>query len=191
MKATMEEPNVTANDAAYANVYAPLDGRWAGEFIIYEHPQGQSYVVDIPMELHAEFLQTMPLKESNRIQVEQEYISKSPYFQTVNIRDSYAADGKIESIESHGVNKVQDGKLWCIVQKPDEKIIHQGSAPKPNVIVWQGSDEMPFRKELFYETVHKDTYEIIGYGYYGEDNPDKSPRLWFHGKYQRVKNDQK
>lgn len=181
----MTELPPSAADQPLANVYQALEGSWSGEFIIYEHPLGQEFEVVIPKEPSASFLKSLHLKETNRIKVRQEYISTSPFYQKVKIVDTYTDGGTIKNVESFGVNKVEGGQLWCIVQKPNEKIVHRGTSPSKDVIIWQGEDSDPFRQEYFYETVHKDTYEIVGYGYYGADDPRKNPKVWFYGKYTR------
>ena len=184
---TTEEPEIGIKDQPYEGVYSALDGSWAGEFIIYEHHAGQDYQTNIPDKLDRRFLDALNLKETNRIDVQQTYRSKSPFYQTVEIVDTYQENGQTRSIRSTGVNKVQDGQLWCVVKKPHEKIVHQGDSPAKDVIIWQGYSADPLRKEYFYETVHSDTYEIVGYGYYGEDDPLKNPKFWFYGKYRRVR----
>ena len=122
------------------------------------------------------------------ILVEQEYVSQTPYFQTVVIRDScISPDGSRRTVLSKGVNKVQDGRLWCVVQKPDETIIHRGKWIEPATMIWQRNLSNPLRIEYFRETVKADSYSIVGWGYYGKDNPEFAPRLWFRAIYHRVK----
>ena len=98
------------------------------------------------------------------------------------IRDS-PETGKQEV--STGANKVENGEMWCVVNKPTETIIHEGSTVGDKTIIWQSKQTSPQKIEYFYETVDEQFYEIIGYGYYTGDNPELSPRLWFYGKYAR------
>ncbi|MEM8908639.1 MAG: hypothetical protein AAGD05_12385 [Bacteroidota bacterium] len=128
-------------------------------------------------------LESYRLKTINSIQVRQEYSSESPYFQRVVISDYYPDTQK--RVESKGVNKVQNGEMWCVVQKPDELIVHKGSLKDAQTIIWQSQQEAPQKIEYFQERVSEKYYEIIGYGYYDGDDTDLSPRLWFYGKYER------
>lgn len=184
-------PKVTEADHKFADVFKPLDGNWQGEFFVYEDTLGQQ---KFDKKIQQNFLYSFepenpgfPLKLQLKIAVEQHYISESPYFQRVEIIDRYKkGNGEIKIVKSVGVNKILDGKLWCVVKKPDETVIHSGSMDGENVIVWQRKINDPLRIEYFRETVTDDEYTILGWGYYGKDNPDRNPKTWFYGKYGRV-----
>lgn len=55
-----------------------------------------------------------------------------------------------------------------------------------NTIIWQRTIETPQKVEYFRETVDEKFYEIIGWGYYSEDDLSLSPPFWFYGKYERI-----
>lgn len=176
-------PELSPLDTALANVYQVLDGDWEGEFIIYEDPEpGAKNSMDLN-NLQADVFSSGRLQELSRIQVRQEYRSLNPYFQKVKIIDTYPEDQRQEL--SEGVNKVQDGKMWCVVHKPSETVIHRGRTRGANTILWQREERGPQRIEFFQETVAEAQYEIMGWGYYEGDDPAKTPRLWFYGKYKR------
>lgn len=170
-------------DEAFKEVYKPLDGKWKGDFLIYEDTVRGGIDENRLYQLDTLSLRHPSLKLSNSIQVEQQYESLSPYFQTVTITDFYPDQSK--TVTSKGVNKVQDGKMWCVVRKPDETVIHEGSTDGPSTIIWQRDLKEPTRKEYFYETVRADTYEIIGWGYYDGDDVTQMPKYWFYGAYKR------
>ena len=176
-------PEFSEADRAYADVYKVLDGTWKGDFIIYEDTQPRSLDEIDLKSLTQEHIKVPSIREINRINVTQVYSSESPYFQRVKITDYYPDSGKEEI--STGVNKVENGMMWCIVNKPSETIIHEGSTPSPNTIIWQSHQDSPQKIEYFQETVSADFYEIIGYGYYVGDDATVSPRLWFYSKYER------
>ena len=124
---------------------------------------------------------------STQLEVEQIYKSTSPYLQEVSITDTYTDEnGETKVVKSSGVNKVENGRLWCIVNKPDETIKHVGRTEGTNTIIWQRDIRSPLKIEYFKETVEPNTYSIIGWGYYGDDDPTKSPRTWFKSVYKRV-----
>lgn len=176
-----DAPKITESDKALANVYQPLDGIWKGVFLVKEDKRPKAIKninLKDPKTMH-DFIKTS--KTVNTINVTQVYTSESPYFQKVSITDFYPDTGKTE--QSKGVNKVQDGNMWCVVRKPNDTVIHEGSTPNKETIVWQSNK--PKRIEYFYETVTKDYYEIIGYGYYNDDDTSLTPKLWFYGKYER------
>ncbi|MCC1484063.1 hypothetical protein [Winogradskyella immobilis] len=173
-------PQVTQADKTLANVYKPLDGTWKGVFLVKQDDS----LVKKPKNLQDKAVMLKFInaaKTVNTINVTQVYTSESPYFQKVSITDFYPDTGKTE--QSKGVNKIQDGKMWCVVHKPSDTVIHEGSTPNLETIIWQSNK--PKRIEYFYETVTKDYYEIIGYGYYNDDDTSLSPKLWFYGKYER------
>lgn len=172
----------------YANVFKPLDGRWKGKFYVYtllskpKKPEAQ------PRQITLQYLKNLPLKQTQVIEVEQIYKSKTPYHQRVTIKDTYLdKTNKKKTIISKGLNKVENGQLICIVHKPDETVIHTGKLEAPHTILWQRTTKNPFRIEFFKETVKKNTYTILGWGYYGNDNPHHPPKTWFLGQYTRVK----
>ena len=178
-------PAVTKADRPFVSVYRPLDGKWRGAFYVLEDPApGPASNMDLE-HLSLSQVQNDRLETVETIEVEQEYISESPFFQRVHIRDYYPESDKEEI--SIGVNKVQDGKMWCVVKKPDHTVTHEGSMRPPNTIIWQSSQDNPQKIEYFQEEVTSTHYEIIGYGYYDEDDTALSPRLWFYGKYEKVR----
>jgi hypothetical protein len=170
-------------DKKFANVFKSLDGTWKGEFTIYEDPNPVN-VSEVNLEkLTIQQVQRPELKILNTIQVKQVYVSESPYFQRVVITDTYPKTGKVDV--SKGINKIEDGKMWCIVNKPDDKVIHNGKTDGDKTIIWYQNQQIPLKKEYFQETVDELFYEIIGYGYYNNDDVNLSPKLWFYGKYER------
>ncbi len=190
------KPSFSEADRKFAHVYKPLDGTWRGKFHVYElKAEG-----DLPPSLAVArpiikgdwepgpLVKAGALKLKQTIDVEQVYVSESPYFQRVRIRDAYLdAKGERRVIKSRGVNKVQDGVMWCVVRKPHEMVVHRGGTEGKDVIIWQRSLESPRRIEYFHETVRENSYTIRGWGYYGKHAPSRSPRLWFLGEYKRVK----
>jgi len=170
-------------DTRYANVFKVLDGTWKGKFLIYQDEQ-LKFKSEVELKnISEESIKRNGVKLINSIDVTQVYTSESPYFQKVTITDYYPGSGKKEI--STGVNKVQDGKMWCIVRKPGETVIHDGITEGSNTIIWSRSELAPQRIEYFKETVATNAYEIVGWGYYEGDNPKLSPKLWFYAKYEK------
>jgi len=178
-----EQPRLTAADSSYANVYKPLDGTWKGVFKIYEDTARGPRLQSLFYDIDSSSLQRSSLRFQQSIEVTQVYESLSPFFQTVRIRDYYPQQDK--TVVSEGVNKVQDGQMWCVVRKPDETVIHEGSLQGAHTIIWQRDEEEPQKIEYFRETVQEDSYEIVGWGYYQGDDTSLMPRFWFYSNYQR------
>ena len=176
-------PTFTEADQKYKDVYKSLDGTWKGEFIIYEDTKRQKAAQVNLKDISKKNLENKNLKQVGKIQVEQIYTSESPYFQKVTITDFYPESNK--KVVGQGVNKVENGKMLCIVIKPDDTVIHDGyiDAQDAQTIIWHREESSPQKIEFFRETVLEKTYEIIGWGYYKGDNTTLSPKLWFHGKY--------
>ena len=183
-----QEQDEAALNAPFANVFQSLDGRWEGVFYVYEDTLGQRAEPALVQttELNKSLLESLPLKVNHSIEVVHIYESDSPYYQRGKIIDTYTEEsGNIVTIESEAVNKVENGRLYCIVEKPDDYVVHHGSLDSENFIIWQRNIESPLKVEYFKEKAEGDTYSIIGWGYYGEDDPSLSPKTWFYGEYQR------
>ncbi len=176
-------PKITKKDQSYTNVFSILDGHWKGDFLIFEdqNPVPKEHIELKHISLSS--IQERQLKQINSIQVEQIYTSETPYFQKVTITDFYPGSG--QKIISKGVNKIQNGQMWCIVRKPDETVIHTGNTEGDSTIIWERNEKTPQKIEYFKEIVSSQFYEIIGWGYYQNDDPKKSPKLWFYAKYEK------
>jgi hypothetical protein len=181
VKDTAKAPKVTEADHKYADVFKPLDGTWKGKFEIYEDEARAKKGKRDLKKLTINDIQKSNLKLINTIDVKQIYTSESPFFQRVTITDFYPSSGK--EATSSGVNKIQDGVMWCVVKKPEELVIHQGLTEGTTTIIWYSENEE--KSEYFRETVSPQFYEIIGWGYYGNDNRNMTPQLWFYGKYEK------
>ena len=183
--ADLSPPKFTSGDEIYKDVFKKLDGMWRGQFIIYQDDNPiEASEVDLS-KISMEDLEALDLKEINRIEVRQQYSSVNPYFQKVEIEDKDLGSGEL--MVSKGVNKVENGKLICVVQKPGEVIIHEGKVPEKGTIIWFSEQKNPLKKEYFIETVDDEFYEIVGYGYYEGHDLNLTPRLYFYAKYAKVK----
>ncbi|MCB0632530.1 MAG: hypothetical protein KDD15_22480 [Lewinella sp.] len=176
------EPIPSAEDQALANVFDPLNGLWMGNFEVYRDDNLEPRDNDILFNPSTTQLTRANVNSIRTVNVTQRYQSITPYFQKVVIVDRYFDGSQVESI---GVNKVQDGKMWCVMHKPEETVIHHGSTDGPNTIIWQRNEQNPQRIEYFRETVEKDRYTILGWGYYEGDDTTRMPRYWYYGLYTR------
>lgn len=181
----IETPPVFSEaDQQYKDIFKSLDGTWKGQFLIYEDTKRKKAKQVNLKNISKNNLDNTHLKQVGNIAVTQVYTSESPYFQKVTITDFYP--DKNQKVVSKGVNKVENGKMLCIVKKPDEIVIHDGYIDNDNhTIIWHRTETTPQKIEFFRETVLEKTYEIIGWGYYEGDDVKLSPRLWFYGKYVR------
>ncbi len=165
---------VTEADRPFADVFKPWDGTWKGIFYIYEDTAYASRPSS-----PTDFSSWTDKIARDSVKVTQTYRSESPFFQRVTITDHYA-DRTEESI---GVNKVDGGKLRCIVKKPNEVIVHRGQRIGLATVVWSRDERNPLRKEYFLEAATDSTYTIRGWGYYGHDDVNLGPRMWFKARY--------
>ncbi len=182
-----QKPEAEIIESRLANVFKPWDGTWEGKFYIYEDTLGQREGEAQPENISYEYFQSLPLKLKSVIEAKHVYVSENPFLQKGVITDTYISeDGTKMKVSSTAVNKVENGKLKCIVTKPGETVIHQGKYLGNNTIVWHRNIEKPKRIEYFYETVDSLHYKIIGWGYYGNDDPNLTPRTWFYGDYKKM-----
>lgn len=180
-------PTVTEADRRYAGVYQELDGQWQGIFTIYQDTLGQRPMDPSATKPDSAFFASLPLRAIQSVRVQQFYTSETPFFQRVEITDRYESDdGQVHTVHSRGVNKVQNGQMWCVVVKPGETVVHRGSTEGDHTIVWQRDLRDPLRIEYFREQVSRQRYQIWGWGYYDGHDPELSPLTWFYGDYRRV-----
>jgi hypothetical protein len=72
------------------------------------------------------------------------------------------------------------------VEETGGSVIHRGNALDPRTFTWQRDLHEPLEIEYFRLTIENDRCEVIGWGYYGQDDPMKVPRVWYWGSYERV-----
>jgi len=125
-------PTVTEADKKFADAYQLLDGKWKGQFKIYtDSKRKKKGTIDLK-DISIKNLKKKGLALNATIEVEQIYTSETPYFQRVVITDFYPESGK--KVVAKGVNKVEGGKLLCVVIKPDDTVIHDGFLENKNNI---------------------------------------------------------
>ena len=179
-------PAIRLDTTQFTHVFQPWDGHWKGQFIVYGHEAGQVDGPVQPREINKATLEQMPLKENLRIDVEQHYVSTSPYYQTVAITDTYRdSKDSLRIVESSGYNQVTPEGMICVVNKPDEQVRHRGDALQPGTITWERHLPDPLKVEYFYETATDSFYTIVGWGYYGSDDTTLAPQTWFFGQYAK------
>lgn len=170
-----------------SNVFKPLDGTWEGEFKIYIDTLGQQKGNSQPKEIDYDVISKTSFKLQSIIKAKHIYKSVTPFYQEDEIIDIIInSDGTKDTIKSKAKNFVEDKKLKCFVYKPNETVIHEGEYLGNNTIVWNRSLSNPLKIEYFKETVRDGHYKIIGWGYYGNDNPTLTPRYWFYADYMKM-----
>ncbi len=169
------------SDEEVQHVFSSWDGKWKGVFYIYSDPEGQKREHPLPRNIHMEIIEENKMIKVDSVIVFQEYQSLSPTLQSVQITDLV----NNQKVVSTGENKVVNGKLQCMVKKPDELVIHDGEITADGYLIWKRHQINPTKIEYFKEKVNGNQYTIIGWGYYGDDNPKLNPRTWFRAIYNR------
>lgn len=175
------------SEQKYANVFKPLDGQWQGEFKVYIDTLGQREGLAQPKEINFDSVKKPSLKLQSVIKAKHIYKSVDPLRQDGEIIDIIIKlDGSADTIISKATNYIENGKLKCVVHKPSEAVIHDGEYLGNNTIVWQRKTNNPLKIEYFKEIVIDNHYKIIGWGYYGNDDPNLTPRIWFYADYIKM-----
>lgn len=170
-------------DSVFVNVYNSLHGKWVGDLEVFRDDDRGPRNEEILYDLSPAFFNQPNLNSIQLVKVYQRFESQTPYFQKIDTQDHYLENDK--SVIGQGANKVQDGKMWRVIQKPDETIIFQGSLVEPGTIIWQRNEQNPQKIEYFRETVSGDRYTIMGWGYYEGDDISLMPHYWYYGLYYR------
>ncbi|MEO0900337.1 MAG: hypothetical protein AAFY71_28265 [Bacteroidota bacterium] len=180
-----DENTASSPDSALAYVYKAWDGHWKGQFLVLNPSDGQVATTAQPQITSLEELKAIKMDTSLVIDVQQWYESTSPFYQSVRIEDRYLQNGEPTLVKSSGYNVVKGDTMLCVVNKPDEQVIHQGQHLGDGIILWGRSLKDPLKIEYFYEVATDSTYSIVGWGYYGDDNPALSPGMFFYGQYRK------
>jgi len=180
---TDDIPQSVPADSAFMYAFAKLDGTWHGTFYIYRDTTPDSRGEAQLKPPATDFWRKPDIYLSDSVVVTQQYKSRTPFFQEVRITDYYPDQGK--TVVSKGVNKVQNGQLWCVVRKPEETVIHEGRLDGARTIIWSRDERDPLKVEYFREEVEDSTYTIRGWGYYSQANLAKMPPFWFEATYYR------
>ena len=173
----------SAADSAFANVFQLLHGKWVGDYEVYRDDSGAPRDEETLYNLSPSVLNRPNVNSVQLIRVYQRYESTTPYFQKIDLLDRYIADNS--TVESKGVNKVQDGEFWRVLHKPGETVIYKGSTDGPETIIWQRNEQNPQKIEYFRETISGDKCTVLGWGYYEGDDTSLMPRYWYYGVYHR------
>lgn len=176
-------PVASEADSAFNKVFSGLHGKWVGDIEVFRDDSGAARDEDILHDLTPSVFNRPKVNSVQMMRSYRRFESQTPYFQKADLQDVYLANNA--SVVSEGVNKVQDGKLWRVIHKPDETIIREGTMDGPETIIWQRNEQNPQKIEYFRETVSGDTYTVLGWGYYEGDDTSLMPRYWYYGFYKR------
>lgn len=177
-------PFISEVDHDFANVFSMFDGKWAGKLYVYVDTRGQR-PVPAPKILEPAIWKSAPYKLHRIFVVRYQFLSRSPYFQQVAIwLDVTDEQGKITSAHNVGINKVQQGRLWAVIQQETETLWYEGSRDD-NAIIWQRKGPGAKNIEYTREFVKDDVYTCIGWKYQEDDDLSLSPKTFFYGRYTR------
>ena len=180
-------PTVTTADEAFADVFKPMEGKWVGELKFFEDLSPSERNMDILEHPSTGYLRTPSMKLQGRAKVERSYQSESPYFQRVQVKETYydEADVTLETSEYEGVQKVQNGKLWAISKIAADSTVVLKGTPIQDGFAWKRSALRPKMQEYFEARTKSNVHEILGFAYRKGDDRKKMPRYWYYERYER------
>lgn len=183
-------PVIEKNDEKFADVFQHLEGQWEGQLKIFEDLSPSKREKKALQQLDMSDLRNPNLKLQQIANVQRNYRSESPYFQRIEIQETYYdEEGKeLEQLIYTGVNKVQKGNLWSVLQgRGDTLQLRAGKIMNDKLISWKRNEKAPYRMDYIEEKRQENILELIGYTYGPEDNPKLMPRFWYYGRYELVK----
>ncbi|GAB4297790.1 MAG: hypothetical protein Kow0098_22430 [Ignavibacteriaceae bacterium] len=182
-KKSAEKSGIDENERL-TGIFSILDGRWEGTFYIYADTSDRLEYPAMPKEISEKYFHSLPLKLVDSVSTIHIYHSENSFRQSGEIIDKYFdKKGRLRTVKSKAENYVENGKLKCLVRKPDEEVRHNGELIDKNTFLWYRKINNPVKAEFFRETVDSLHYKIIGWGYYGNDDTNLSPRNWFYADY--------
>lgn len=183
-------PSIEKSDEKFENVFQFLEGQWEGQLKVFEDLSPTKRNKKVLNQLDMSYLRNPSLKLQRIANVQRSYQSESPYFQRIEIQETYYdEEGKeLEQLAYKGVNKVQKGNLWSVLQgRGDTLTLRAGKKRKDDGISWKHSEKSPYRMDYVEEKRQENILELIGFAYQPGDNPKLMPRFWYYGRYERVK----
>jgi len=170
--------------AVFTEMLTPLEGTWKGRLITYSDPRGQVDEAPQPKEdFTSDSIIKRPTKTEQLNNIEFTYENDGEFSQRVKIVDRVKGQQKYTT---HGIRKVEDGKITSIVNKFTGREIRSGYKDKDGNLVWMRTQEDPKITEFFKHIKTDKKIRIIGWGYYGQDDLTKAPRIWYLGDVKKV-----
>ncbi len=161
----------------------PLEGTWKGRILTYSDPRGQVDETPQPKDFTPKLIVARPTKTESITNITETYTNDGELTQRVRIVEQ--GRGK-EIYTHHGIRKVEDGIIKSKVNKLKGVDNRTGYADKDGNFIWIREQQNPKLLE-FYKHIKKDNkIRVIGWGYYGEDDLTKAPRIWFFGDIKKV-----
>ncbi len=183
-------PSTEKKDEAFAEAFHFLEGNWEGQVKVFEDllPATRTRKNLAPLDMS--YLRMPGLKLQRIASATRSYTSKNPYFQRVQIQESYYdEDGNPLGEQAYsGVHKVQKGKLWSVLEKNDTLYVMQGNNRNRGGIFWEAQRQLPEAMDYQEIFVQNGVLEMIGYAYDAENNRAAAPRFWYYGRYEKQQN---
>jgi len=185
---TSREPEHSAADSAFSGVFSPWNGTWQGRYFVYEDFGAQKSGTTPPKSPDDFEGLVLQLAVKTSFGITAQFAAGSPLFQKVVMEEStQRADGVVKD-QYRGVRKVQDGRLFWVMDRAGSSIAMEGESLGPGKMVWRRKAANGSVAETRYETVSGSSIRITGWIYGDEDDEALSPRLWIRCDLKRSEN---
>lgn len=169
--------------AVFTEFLTPLEGTWKGRILTYSDPRGQVDEAAQPKDITPKTIIARPTKTEKITSVTRTFTNEGEFDQRVKVVEQ--VKGK-QIYTNHGIRQVEDGVITSTINTlhgVDKKI---GYKDEDNNFVWIREQQNPKIVEFFKHIKKDNKIRVIGWGYYGDDDLTKAPKIWYFGDIKKV-----
>lgn len=158
----------------YTEHIQSMKGTWKGRIITYSDPRGQVDEMAQPKDFTSKIVIERPTKTEAITSITKTFVNDAPFHQKVKVVEQV----KGKQIDTHhGFRSIENGQVTSTLNKLSGIEKKTGYVEKDGHFVWTRSSDDPKALEFFKHINKGNKIRIVGWGYYGNDDLNKAPRI--------------